>query len=284
MNTSDATANDITGNDLTAGDMTSDDMTSKAAAAKKVATLSASLIALKREASADGFVHPFRHPEPPPTAIKSLLNWAGGMLPLAIVLLVLNLLVMLTWLVWETSVNSAGEPVVADTGSTDTGLSNTGNPASPVIEDSAPPSPPPEASSAEIKSQPEIKAQSEIAAPSPPEIEVPPEIKFNAKPLSKPPVPAKYLTTPAKPAKPGYRVQIYALASDAAVRKAWPRLQKAHPDLLGGLKLNVVRSSRGPLKGMVYRMQVGTLTSAATARKLCDRLRKRKLDCIVVRS
>lgn len=101
------------------------------------------------------------------------------------------------------------------------------------------------------------------------------------KPQSKPPVPAKFL---AGSGKPGYRVQIFALASDAAVRKVWPRLQKAHPDLLGGLKLKVVRTTRGPRQGIVYRMQVGTLSSAAAARKLCDRLRKRKLDCIIVRS
>lgn len=108
-----------------------------------------------------------------------------------------------------------------------------------------------------------------------------PQPQLKPKPQSKPPVPAKFL---AGSGKPGYRVQIFALASDAAVRKVWPRLQKAHPDLLGGLKLKVVRTTRGPRQGIVYRMQVGTLSSAAAARKLCDRLRKRKLDCIIVRS
>ncbi|MEE8516726.1 MAG: SPOR domain-containing protein, partial [Alphaproteobacteria bacterium] len=100
-------------------------------------------------------------------------------------------------------------------------------------------------------------------------------------PQSKPPVPEKFR---AGSGKPGYRVQIFALTSDAAVRKAWPRLQKAHPDLLGGLNLKVVRTTRGPRKGIVYRMQVGTLSSAAAALKLCDRLRQRNLDCILVRS
>ena len=81
----------------------------------------------------------------------------------------------------------------------------------------------------------------------------------------------------------GYRVQLHALASDAAVRRAWPRLQKTHGDLLGGLSLEVVRFGSGPRQKSFYRMQVGTLASAAAAKKLCDRLKRRKLDCVIVR-
>lgn len=81
----------------------------------------------------------------------------------------------------------------------------------------------------------------------------------------------------------GYRVQLHALGSDAAVRRAWPRLQKTHGDLLGGLSLKVVRSGSGPRQKSFYRMQVGTLASAAAAKKLCDRLKRRKLDCVIVR-
>lgn len=81
----------------------------------------------------------------------------------------------------------------------------------------------------------------------------------------------------------GYRVQLHALGSDAAVRRAWPRLQKTHGDLLGGLSLKVVRTGSGPRQKSFYRMQVGTLASAAAAKKLCDRLKRRKLDCVIVR-
>ena len=81
----------------------------------------------------------------------------------------------------------------------------------------------------------------------------------------------------------GYRVQLHALGSDAAVRRAWPRLQKTHGDLLGGLSLKVVRTGSGPRQKTFYRMQVGTLASAAAAKKLCDRLKRRKLDCVIVR-
>ncbi len=81
----------------------------------------------------------------------------------------------------------------------------------------------------------------------------------------------------------GYRVQLHALNSDAAVRREWPRLQKTHGDLLGGLSLKVVRAGSGPREKSFYRMQVGTLASAAVAKKLCDRLKRRKLDCVIVR-
>ena len=81
----------------------------------------------------------------------------------------------------------------------------------------------------------------------------------------------------------GYRVQLHALSSDAAVRREWPRLQQTHGDLLGGLSLKVVRFGSGPRQKSFYRMQVGTLASAAVAKKLCDRLKRRKLDCVIVR-
>ncbi len=81
----------------------------------------------------------------------------------------------------------------------------------------------------------------------------------------------------------GYRVQLHALGSDAAVRREWPRLQKTHGDLLGGLSLKVVRTGSGPRQKSFYRMQLGTLASAAAAKKLCDRLKRRKLDCVIVR-
>lgn len=81
----------------------------------------------------------------------------------------------------------------------------------------------------------------------------------------------------------GYRVQLHALSSDAAVRREWPRLQKTHGDLLRGLSLKVVRTGSGPRQKSFYRMQVGTLASAAAAKKLCDRLKRRKLDCVIVR-
>ncbi|MCH9053380.1 MAG: SPOR domain-containing protein [Proteobacteria bacterium] len=88
---------------------------------------------------------------------------------------------------------------------------------------------------------------------------------------------------PGEAAGGGYRVQLHALSSDAAVRREWPRLQKTHGDLLGGLSLKVVRTGSGPRQKSFYRMQIGTLASVAAAKKLCDRLKRRKLDCVIVR-
>ena len=212
------------------------------------------------------------------------------MLPLAIVLLVGNLFLMLTWLVYESTVKSGDKTVLPDPGAiTVTGTVNHISPGTQVRPgqddlslnrkasepDAMPPS-----------TEAPVATQDHLAAPSAggqvaTDITLQPRSRPRSKPRSKPPVPVKFL---AGSGKPGYRVQIFALTSDAAVRKAWPRLQKAHPDLLGGLKLKVVRTARGRRKGIVYRMQVGTLSSAAAARKLCDRLRQRKLDCIIVRS
>ncbi len=88
---------------------------------------------------------------------------------------------------------------------------------------------------------------------------------------------------PAGRVKRVYRVQLYALASEAAVRREWSVLQKAHEDLLGDLDLTVVRTASATKSGDLYRMQVGSLDGARPARKLCNRIRQRKLDCIVVR-
>lgn len=88
---------------------------------------------------------------------------------------------------------------------------------------------------------------------------------------------------PAGRVKRVYRVQLYALASEAAVRREWSELQKAHEDLLGDLDLTVVRTASATKSGDLYRMQVGALDGARPARKLCNLIRQRKLDCIVVR-
>ena len=83
--------------------------------------------------------------------------------------------------------------------------------------------------------------------------------------------------------KNGYRVQIYALASEAAVRREWPKLQKAHGDLFDGLDLIVQTTAEGAASKPLYRLQAGMLKTAAAARSLCDQAKQRKLNCIIVR-
>ncbi|HET6620570.1 MAG TPA: SPOR domain-containing protein [Dongiaceae bacterium] len=87
--------------------------------------------------------------------------------------------------------------------------------------------------------------------------------------------------TPAAPVGKT-RVQLAAGKSEAAVKKEWAALQKAHPDLLGALTLNVERVDKGAA-GIFYRLQAGPLADKNAAAKLCASLKQAHQDCIVVR-
>jgi len=83
------------------------------------------------------------------------------------------------------------------------------------------------------------------------------------------------------PAAGGFRVQLVALRSEQAARTAWAGYVKQHADLFGKLKPTVVKAEiKG--KGTFYRLQAGPLADDAAARGLCDKVRKRKIGCLVV--
>lgn len=88
---------------------------------------------------------------------------------------------------------------------------------------------------------------------------------------------------PRRVARPAYRVQLHALASDAAVRREWRRLRKRHRALFSGLKLKVSPKRTGAGRKTVFRMQLGALSSRTQANALCKKLQRRKMSCIVVR-
>ena len=69
--------------------------------------------------------------------------------------------------------------------------------------------------------------------------------------------------------------------SEASVQKEWAALQKAHPDLLGALTLNVERVDKGA-SGVFYRLQAGPLADKAAGKELCASLKQKGQDCIVV--
>lgn len=77
------------------------------------------------------------------------------------------------------------------------------------------------------------------------------------------------------------RVQLAAGKSEASVQQEWAALQKAHPQLLGDLKLTIERADKGAA-GIFYRMQAGPVADKAAARQLCASLKQRGQDCIVV--
>jgi SPOR domain len=86
--------------------------------------------------------------------------------------------------------------------------------------------------------------------------------------------------TPAAPTG-STRVQLAAGKSEASVQKEWAALQKAYPDLLGGLGLTIERVDKGAA-GVFYRLQAGPLADKAAAKELCASLKQKNQDCLVV--
>jgi len=128
------------------------------------------------------------------------------------------------------------------------------------------------------------------AAPAPPPVPSAPQ-KMTA-PASAP-APTTTITkmaaaTPA-PASPSadisqsYRIQLAASRSEDAVKSEWDRLRRRHVDLLGDLRLQVMRIDLGATKGVFYRLRAGPLADEGAATTLCERLKQRKLGCLVVK-
>lgn len=127
-----------------------------------------------------------------------------------------------------------------------------------------------------------------IAAPAPP-----PVPKAAPKAVAPPKVSTPKVTQTARatpvPAAPttdlekSYRVQLAASRTESAVRSAWDRLRRRHIDLLGELNLQVMRIDLGGTKGVFYRLRAGPLINSASAKALCERLKQRKLGCLVVK-
>jgi hypothetical protein len=157
------------------------------------------------------------------------------------------------------------------------------------VEQSAPapvaPSAPPEVKPAEVAAAP--------AAPQPR-----PEPKPTAQTSTPAPAPKKPLAS-AAPApssssasasasaagdlSKSYRVQLAAARSEKAVTSEWSRLQSRNKDLLGPLQLQVTRIDLGSTKGVFYRLRAGPIANEAQAKTLCQRLKQRKLGCLVVK-
>jgi hypothetical protein len=100
--------------------------------------------------------------------------------------------------------------------------------------------------------------------------------------------PTQTAATPTAPAQPSVaptaggnaRIQLAAVKSEALANDQWAKFQKAHPDLLGALTLNVQKVTVNG--GTLYRIQAGPL-SKAQAKDLCVKLKAQKQDCIVAK-
>ena len=126
---------------------------------------------------------------------------------------------------------------------------------------------------------PPVPEAETLLAPEPPAI-----------PAVSPSVPAPAAASEAVPqvaampdAKSGdFVVQLAALKAKDSARPAWARLQKAHPALLGDRELAIQRVDLGD-RGIFFRVQAGFFVERAGARDLCNALKARGQDCLVVK-
>jgi len=127
-------------------------------------------------------------------------------------------------------------------------------------------------------------------APPVPEAETLPAPEPPAIPAVSPAVPAPAAASEPAPqiaALPdaktgGFVVQLAALRVKDGARPAWARLQKAHPALLGDRELAIQRVDLGD-RGIFYRVQAGFFVERAGASDLCNALKARGQDCLVVK-
>ncbi len=80
----------------------------------------------------------------------------------------------------------------------------------------------------------------------------------------------------------GFVVQLASLRAKAGARPAWARILKDHPALLGERVLAIQQVDLGD-RGIFYRVQAGFFVARAEARALCDALKARGQDCLVVK-
>jgi cell division septation protein DedD len=134
------------------------------------------------------------------------------------------------------------------------------------------------------------------AEPALPELQVEPQVETQAEaPLAPEPpaaLPVAPSVAPSEPAaqiaalpeaKAGdYVVQLAALRSKDSARPAWAQMQKSHPALLGDRELAIQRVDLDD-RGIFYRVQAGFFADRAGASELCNALKARGQDCLVVK-
>jgi len=96
-------------------------------------------------------------------------------------------------------------------------------------------------------------------------------------------VAARPTPAPAAPGRTGtgdWRIQLGSFPAVEQASQQWDRLKRAHAELQP-LALTTVRVDLGD-KGVWYRVQAGPLNEAG-ARQICEDLKSKKRDCLVVR-
>jgi len=78
-----------------------------------------------------------------------------------------------------------------------------------------------------------------------------------------------------------FRVQLAAYRTPEAAAEQWRKISSKQSDLLGKLNPVIQRADLGG-KGIFYRLQAGPLKSRNSAAALCEKLKQRKVSCLVV--
>ncbi len=149
------------------------------------------------------------------------------------------------------------------------------------VEDLMAPPPPPSPARATVAKPAPAKAKTQTKAAKTDTASVPPAPA--TPPAATAPVPPPAPKVASRGSGRVWRVQIAASRSVEAARKSWRRIKRKHGDVFGDLRLMLVKADLGKSKGVYYRMQVGPLADADAARKLCARIKQRKLGCFVVK-
>jgi hypothetical protein len=85
----------------------------------------------------------------------------------------------------------------------------------------------------------------------------------------------------SKGARGNYRLQIAAVRSRAEAESVAARIKKEHGRVIGGHKLEVDETVFGNM-GTFYRVRLGPFAAIAESKALCDQLRTKGYDCLVV--
>jgi cell division septation protein DedD len=77
-----------------------------------------------------------------------------------------------------------------------------------------------------------------------------------------------------------WRIQLFSLSNQNNTGASWTRLQQTNPDLLDSLTLHVEPAELS--NGTFYRVQAGPVLDKVAAVSLCNALKSRNQECLVV--
>ncbi|MSP52360.1 MAG: SPOR domain-containing protein [Alphaproteobacteria bacterium] len=98
-----------------------------------------------------------------------------------------------------------------------------------------------------------------------------------------PPATAPAPLAAAPKAGGAYRVQLGSFKTEALAADGWRRVSERFKGVLAGQPHQFIKVALGETKGTFYRLQVGSFAAVEEAKRVCDYLKERQQDCIIVR-